>query len=79
MPPVRPSQLYRGRPHLLAEYQLRHSLGWQDQKTAGPGFVVVRLSRLNRVKVTSRFPFTAQGWESAWRNLTPALYAACGA
>jgi hypothetical protein len=70
MPPVRPSQLYRGRPHLLAEYQLRHSLGWQDQKTAGPGFVVVRLSRLDRVKVTSRFPFTAQGWESAWRTLS---------
>ncbi len=70
MPAVPPWQLYRGPPHLLAEHQLRHSLGWQDQKTAGPSFVVVRLSRLDRVKVTSRYPFTAQGWESAWRTLS---------
>ena len=54
MPAVPRSQLNRGRPYLLAEYGLRHSLGWQDHRTAGPSFVVVRLNRLDRAKVTSR-------------------------
>jgi len=70
MPAVPASQVYRGRPRLLAESQLRHSLGWQDEKSAGPSFVVVRLSRLGQVKVVSRFPLTAQGWESAWQTLS---------
>jgi len=69
-PTVPRSQLIRGRPHLLAEYGLRHSLGWQDHRTTGPSFVVVRLSRIDKVKVTSRFPLTDQGWESAWRTLS---------
>jgi Short C-terminal domain len=65
-----PSQMSRGRPYLLAEHQLRHSLGWQDHKADGPSFVVVQLSRPNRITVTARFPLTAQGWESAWRALS---------
>ena len=69
-PAVPRSQLGRGRPHLLAEYGLRHSLGWQDRRTGGPSFVVVRLTRLDRAKVTSRFPLTDEGWESAWRTLS---------
>jgi hypothetical protein len=71
MPAVLRSQVYRGRPRLLAEDGLHHSLGWQDHRKAGPGFVVVRL-RFDRVKVTSRFPLTDQGWESAWRRLSDA-------
>jgi hypothetical protein len=70
MPAVPSSQLERGRPHLLVEYGLRHSLGWQDYRTAGPSFVVARLSRLDHVTVTSRFPLTDQGWENAWRTLS---------
>ena len=70
MPAVPSSGLYRGRPHLLVEYGLRHSLGWQDHRKAGPSFVVVRISRLDRVGIISRFPLTDQGWASAWRSLS---------
>jgi hypothetical protein len=70
MPSVPPSQIYRGRPYLLLESGLRHSLGWQDDRKVGPSFVVVRLSRLSSVvKVAERFPLTEQGWASAWRAL----------
>jgi hypothetical protein len=62
--------VYRGRPRLIAEYGIRHSLGWQDDRTTGPSFVVVRLSPLDRIKVTARFPLTDQGWESAWQTLS---------
>jgi hypothetical protein len=70
MPAVPRSRLYRGRPQLLVESGLRHSLGWQDHRQAGPSFVVVKLSRLDSVKVTSRFPLTEQGWDGAWRRLS---------
>ncbi len=70
MPTVARSLLYRGGPKLLVESGPRHSLGWQDHWRAGPSFVVVRLGRLDTVKVTSRFPLTEQGWESAWRTLS---------
>ena len=70
MPTVSRSQIHRGRPRLLAEDGLRHSLGWQDHRATGPSFVVVRLSPLDRIKVTSRFPLTDQGWEGAWRALS---------
>jgi hypothetical protein len=69
MPEVSRSQLYHGRPRLLAEYGLRHSMGWQDHRKAGPSFVVVRLNRFDRAKVAARFPLTDEGWESAWRTL----------
>ncbi len=70
MPSVPRYELYRGRPHLLLESGLRHSIGWQDDRKAGPSFVVVRLPRLPPLKVAERFPLTEQGWASAWRALT---------
>ena len=70
MPIVRRVLLYRGRPHLLLESGLRHSLGWRDDRKAGPCFVVVRLNRFGNVTVTERFPLTEQGWASAWRALS---------
>jgi hypothetical protein len=55
---------------LLLESDLRHSLGWQDHRKAGPSFVVARLGRLDRIKVTERFPLTEQGWSAAWQVLS---------
>ena len=70
IPNVPRSDIYRGRPRLLLESGLRHSLGWQDYRKAGPSFVVVRLRRLDAIKVTERFPLTEQGWAAAWRALS---------
>lgn len=70
MPNVPPEPVYRGRPFLLLEYDVRHSLGWRHDRKAGPGFVVVRRSRLGTVKITDRFPLTEPGWASAWRALS---------
>ena len=70
MPTVARSKLYRGTPDLLVYYGPRHSLGWQDHRKAGLGFVVVRLRRSGGVKVISRFPLTELGWGSAWRKLS---------
>lgn len=70
MPPVQRSALHRGQPDLLVESGLRHSLGWQDHRKAGPSFVVVRIGWLDRVKIISRFPLNDQGWETAWRSLS---------
>jgi hypothetical protein len=70
MPSVPRAELHHGRPNLLLESGLRHSLGWQDHRKAGPSFVAVRLSQLDRVKVKERFPLTEQGWAAAWRALS---------
>src|SRR5260221_13088448 len=70
MPSVPRDDVYRGRPRLLLESGLRHSLGWQDDRKAGPSFVVARLRPLGSVKVTERFPLTEQGWASAWQALS---------
>ena len=69
MPDVPAAELYRGSPRLLRTSGVRHSIGWQDHRTAGTGFVVVRLTRLDAIKVLSRFPLTPDGWESAWHAL----------
>jgi len=69
MPKVPSSQLYRGTPYLLMESGLRYSLGWQDDRKAGPSFVVARLSPLDTIKVRERFPLTQEGWASAWQAL----------
>ena len=69
MPAVPASELYRGSPRLLRDVGVRHSIGWQDHRSAGPGFVVVRMARLGGIKVLSRFPLTPDGWESAWHTL----------
>jgi hypothetical protein len=71
MPGVPRETLYRGRPYLLLEQDLRHSLGWRHDRKAGPSFVVARLSRrLGIAKVMDRFPLTEQGWASAWQALS---------
>src|SRR5258707_11229515 len=70
MPSVQPANVYRGRPRLLVESGVRHSLGWQDHRKAGPSFVVVRVSGLDRIKVIERFTLTEQGWAAAWRALS---------
>jgi len=69
MPSVPASELWRGRPYLLLEQGLRHSLGWQLGRDGVPSFVVARLSRIDAVKVAERFPMTSGGWASAWRTL----------
>src|SRR5712691_7231598 len=70
MPGVSRADLYRGTPNLLLTEGRRHSLGWQDDRKAGASFVVVRLSRLGRIKVIEPFPLTEQGWAAAWRALS---------
>jgi hypothetical protein len=70
MPSVGRDQFYRGTPNVLAAASLRHNLGWQDYRKAGPSIVVTRLGRLGAIRVVGRFPLTEQGWESAWRALT---------
>lgn len=70
MPSVARHELYAGTPYLLAGSSLRHNLGWQDHRKAGPSFVVTRLSRVGAIKVVERFPLTEQGWAGAWRALS---------
>jgi hypothetical protein len=69
MPSVPPHQLYRGTPFILVD-GLRHSLGWQDVRRAGPRFVVTARSSVGTIKVLQRFPLSEQGWEEAWRLLS---------
>jgi len=61
--------IYRRSPYLLLYSDVRRSIGWQDDRKAGPSFVVARFGPLGRVTVKERFPFTEQGWVSAWRAL----------
>ena len=68
MPSVPRSELYRGQPRLLLDSGVRHSLGWQDNRKAGPSFVITRPSSV-RVKVAERFPLTETGWANAWQAL----------
>jgi hypothetical protein len=68
MPVVPKVDLYSS-PHLLADSGIRHSLGWQDHRKAGPSFVVARLNRLGGIKVTDRFPLSEAGWADAWQSL----------
>src|SRR5262249_52365088 len=70
MPSVPSEPVYRGRPYLLLEEDVRHSLGWRHDRKAGPSFVVARLSRLGTARVAEHFPLTEQGWASAWRALS---------
>lgn len=70
MPTVPQADLYPGTPNLLLSSGLRHSLGWQDHRKTGPSFVVVRLGRFDKIKVTERFPLTEHGWADAWQALS---------
>jgi hypothetical protein len=69
MPSVPRDQLYRGTPYLLME-GLRHSLGWQDVRRAGPYFVVTVRRPGGSIKVLQRFPLSEQGWTEAWQALS---------
>jgi hypothetical protein len=67
MPDVASSELYPGAPQLLVISGVRHSLGWQVDRKAGPCFVLARAGL--RVSVTERFPLTDEGWAQAWAAL----------
>jgi Short C-terminal domain len=69
MPHVQSAELHAGPPVLLAAYGVRHSMGWQDNRADGPGFVLTRLRPLGGVKVVERFPLTEEGWAEAWHVL----------
>jgi Short C-terminal domain len=82
MPTVPASELYPGSLRLLVSSGVRHTIGWQVHRKAGPGFVVIRLTRLDSVKVVARFPLDPEGWESAWHalaELDPDVATAIGA
>jgi len=70
MPAVPASQLYRGSPFLLLQGDERSGIGWQDNRKAGPCFVVARYTAVGTTKVVERFPMTEDGWARAWRALT---------
>jgi hypothetical protein len=67
MPTVPRDELSRHSPYLLRDSGVRHSIGWQDDRKAGPSFVVARISRMDSIKVTERFPLTEKGWADAWQ------------
>jgi hypothetical protein len=69
VPSVPSHQLYRGTPFLLLEGP-RHSIGWQDARKAGPGFVVTIRRPVATIKVLQRFPLSEQGWADAWQLLS---------
>jgi hypothetical protein len=69
MPSVPRHQLYRGTPFILVEGH-RHSVGWQDVRKAGPGFVVTARTAIGNIKVLQRFPLSERGWADAWQLLS---------
>jgi hypothetical protein len=68
MPSVPPEQLYRT-PFILLDGP-RHSIGWQDIRKAGPGFVVTGRKAVGSIKVVQHFPLSEQGWADAWQLLS---------
>lgn len=69
MPFIPPGSLWR-EPYLLDNPGHTYSLGWQDARKTGPGFLVGRRGGLGSVKVADRFPLTEDGWSGAWAALT---------
>jgi hypothetical protein len=69
MPSVPSEQLYRGSPIILLDGP-RHSIGWQDHRKAGPGFVVTARKAVGSIKVVQHFPLSEQGWADAWQLLS---------
>jgi hypothetical protein len=69
MPFVPPEELYRGAPYMLVQFGQRHTIGWQDDRKAGPTFVVIKVGALDTAKVIERFPLTEAGWHQAWQAL----------
>ena len=69
MPRVPRSEVYRGSPRLLLDSSVGYNVGWQEDRKAGPSFVVVHSRGYMTSKVTERFPMTEQGWSLAWDAL----------
>jgi hypothetical protein len=69
VPSVPSYQLYGGTPYILLDGP-RHSIGWQDDRKAGPGFVVTGRRPVGTIKVLQRFPLSEQGWADAWQLLS---------
>jgi hypothetical protein len=69
MPTVAPDDVYRGAPYVLLQ-GLRHCVGWQDTRKAGPGFVVTTRRPGGGLKVLQRFPLSERGWAEAWQALS---------
>jgi hypothetical protein len=72
MPSMPDSDLYSGATFLLADDDaaVRHSIGWDKDRKAGPGFVVARKRASGRATVIERFPLTEEGWAGAWQALS---------
>ena len=71
MPRVPESDLSSYPTYLLAEdAAVRHSIGWYEDRKAGPGFVVARKRATGRATVIERFPLTEEGWAGAWHALS---------
>jgi hypothetical protein len=67
--PVNLARLDR-HPQLLVDITDRGlGIGWQNDRAEGPRFVIVRFSNFSGVKVVTRFPLTAGGWDAAWSDL----------
>lgn len=56
-------------PYLIDNPGHQFAIGWQDGRKVGRCFVVGRRTAMAGVKVTERFPLTADGWASAWSAL----------
>ncbi|HKR69503.1 MAG TPA: hypothetical protein VJT16_11740 [Streptosporangiaceae bacterium] len=69
MPRVPRSEVYRGSPRLLLDSSVGYNVGWQEDRKAGPSFVVVQTRGYMTSKVTERFPMTEEGWSLAWDAL----------
>lgn len=69
MPAVPSDLLYRGAPYVLLD-GLRHCVGWQDARKAGPSFVVTTRRTGGSIKAVQRFPLSEQGWADAWQVLS---------
>jgi hypothetical protein len=69
MPTVAPDNVYRGAPYILLQ-GLRHCVGWQDARKAGPSFVVTSRRPGGGLKVLERFALSERGWAEAWQALS---------
>jgi putative oligomerization/nucleic acid binding protein len=70
-PAISPSDLKQILRRMYFEVNCKYYIRYKDQSRQGDaGLVVARISVLNVEKVVSqRFPYTEEGWFSAWRTL----------
>jgi hypothetical protein len=69
-PDVHPDELRLGSPYALTE-GIWFTIGWQrwPDDEGGPGFALLRRSRMGTLRVVQRYPFTGEGWSLAWDAL----------